>query len=61
MLVRDFDLLTRVASFCASLVFPLISHGSALATEATAFQICAARDVKTAILIEDHGAANEIG
>src|SRR5262245_5087202 len=60
MLVRVFDLLTRVASFCASLALPLICHGTALATEATALQICAARDVKTVILIEDHGEANEI-
>ena len=60
MLVRVIDRLIRVSSFCASLALALINHGNTLASEAAAFQICAARDVKTVILIEDHGEANDI-
>jgi hypothetical protein len=38
----------------------LITPGTTLATESVTSQICAARDVKALILIEDHGEANDI-
>jgi hypothetical protein len=62
MRAQIFESMFRLAAVFAALIATvLLASGSLLAqSAAAASQICAARDVKSVILIEDHGEANDI-
>jgi hypothetical protein len=59
MIAKPFEYIIATV-FAALIATVLLAPERLLAQTAAASQICAARDVKSVILIEDHGEANDI-